>query len=264
MGTYSGNLIRTYTAPDDGKPASAFAPSPAHATVTTDQYPQAKLVPPGTGAEYAGTGFPLDVVIGGGIILDCPTRDHDSPANLRGDYTDDQARERMQAAHDGSRDRGYVRSGWVAPPIQDAHTVYASTVTEGLTYAPGNVNRAGAPGILRGITSYPSANPDREGYITGYRPGLSRQLTPALSRLTGMRRWRYDAQPLMERRQYVPEPAPAQPAPFSGSPLPSVAPAEMFRRRTVPGLYRDPGTVDAAQLAVAPVGGSDVIGGDLL
>ena len=175
-GKYSGNLTRTYARPDDAAPASVFKPDAAHGndgnhgTEEPDPYSVRHKVPADTGAAFAGTDFPFDMAIGGGVVLDTPTwENHDGPVVAYPVYTDDQMREAIAPAHAG-QDRGFRRK--YAIPTLQAHTeVYGEQLVEGFTNVKPNV-----AALTRGINSYPENNPDREGYVNGYRPGLWRQL----------------------------------------------------------------------------------------
>jgi hypothetical protein len=256
MANYSGNLVRSYARADEQ--AGSFHPDPEHAITTTpDPTPGTHQVPAGTGVEYAGTGFPVDVAVGGGSVLATPVRSHEGHAGRRMVYTDDQHRESIGTRHGEDGQRGQIRAGYVDPPVQDSHTVYQDTYRDDLTW-PANPNTTGAPAALRTAWSaIPQNNP------AGVRPGVDRAWLMRTHRRLGRRRYGYQIQPLIDRAVYqdgnVPAPAGADPM-AAGSVLPSWVPERVGSTFRMPGMHRTPPTVDESMLASEPAG-SDVIGG---
>lgn len=273
-GRYSGNLVRTYAAPDDIKNPypDARHQTRGHEEDGTDEYPERHRVPASTGEEFAGSQFPDDVTQAPGVLLDDPSwANHDGPAILWPVYSDDQYREQLPGAHGAGADRGHIRAQYAAPPVQSQRELYGELVDEG-NLIPVNPNTEGSPALMRGINAYPLNNPERDGYVRGVRPGQFRRLVPDRWRLMHRRAGRYDLQPLTERSGdlNVPVNAPAPGGdgaspPYYGPVLSTWLPTWVGRREVEPALWRDPGKVDDSLLAASPAtGGYDVtIGGEL-
>lgn len=257
MGKYSGNLVRVYATADEQ--AGSFHPDPAHAVRNTpDEYGAVHQVPADTGVEYAGTEFPVDVSVGGGSVLGTPVRSHHGLAGRKMVYTDDQHRESIPVRHAEDGQRRYVAHTYQLPALQDRNSAYSDSWYHDNTWEA-HPNNSGAVSVLRGNkTSIPQNNPD------GVREGMIRGTWFEVARRLGRRRYRYDAQPLVERFTYqdgnVPAPAGAD-AMAAGSVLPSWLPSWMGTRIKDPALYRAPQAVDDSILA-APIPPENVtIGG---
>lgn len=258
MANYSGNLVRTYSSAEE---TANFAPDPAHAqTDTPDPYGGVHQVPAETGAEFDGTDFPNDVMIGGGSVLATPTRSHQGRAGRRMVYTDDQHRESLADRHAEDGQRGYVRATYKLPELQDAMSVYSDDWRSDNTWGE-TLNNVGAVAILRGNkTSIPQNNPE------GVREGMVRGTWFEVARRLGRRRYVYNAQQLIDRATYQDAnvPAPANPDPTAaGSVLDSWQPLGAFSRIKEPALWRTPPAIDESSLAAPDLTSSDVIGGGL-
>ncbi len=254
--TYSGNLVRTAQRPDAKQ---LPFPSAAHGDLTTpDPYPVSHEVPAGTGQEYAGSAIPVDQVVGGGLTLDTPAlwergNPHDSTAVLWLQRTDQQRSDELAHAHDGAEDRGYMRSTYAKPPLQAAYQVRADMWFDGFTTPFQATGQADMLKYVQGINSRPENNPARDGYVNGFRPGVTRQLAPNIERPAHPHRT-YDVQPLTERDFYYPtnQPNAGDNGGEGGPVFPSMArPIATFMQR--PALWRDAGNFDDAMMSAAPV-----------
>lgn len=179
---YSGQLSRlANTAQERVLPA----PSPRHAADETDDAiaKEQRTVPGNTGDEYGGTRFGDNILPGGGMVLDTPVswaRDldaeasrikyarlnpHDSRAVLtlrEGDQSDGG---RLHA-HDGSVDRGYMRTKFSGEPLSDDTQNRSADQTDGFSNPFGAVGSPDAVKYVRGRSSRPEDNPD------GFRLGV--------------------------------------------------------------------------------------------
>jgi len=260
-GGYSGNLVRTVQEPDPVERRLPF-PHPGHGQDQSDPYPDETQVPAGLGAEYAGSGFPNTMVVGGGVLLDTPPtwgspEEHDSAAVLYPLESDAQQVALIGREHEGDQDRGWLRSTYKEPPLQSALEVRSDVQRDEFTTQPTNT----VP-LLRGINSYRENNPDREGYINGFRPGVFRWFTDNIERLRGRIRY-YDLQPLTQRDFLIPANTPElDGAPPYGPNFPSWVDG-IFHVQVRPQLPRDPGSLDDPMLATPMLESSAVIGGGL-
>lgn len=266
-GNYSGNLVRTWASAEE---SANFAPDPAHGTPrghdtgTPQEYPTTDMVPADLGSEYAGTKFPDDVMAGGGIVLGTPSRSHGGLGGRRMVHTDDQHRESLRVRHSEDGQRRYLHHKYTLPPEQDSHEFLYDTYEESdPIYA--HANNTGATGPMRGIDGNPQNNPPTRGYPAyGMRPGWFRRGPwTAADRRLGRRKYRYEAQPLIERDYYVPFDQPDQ----GGGP--DILPFKLFKQAGTntmfkqPGIHRSPDTVDSSWLAMDQEGYGPVIGGGL-
>lgn len=196
---YTGNLVRISQAPDARK---LPAPSPRHGLVEGDpSQPRGEhSVPAGTGAEFGGTNFPPVIMAGFGMPLDTPRswagpppgggaespyeivyakgNPHDSRAILSAAgaldtcYNTDGSPLRTYA-HEGAIEQGWKRVKFSPEPLFQATQGKQEIDTEGLT-SPYGVGDTTHTKFVRGINSLPENNPDRVGYVTGFRPGRER------------------------------------------------------------------------------------------
>lgn len=224
---YTGNLVRLAQTPVDRR---LSAPSPRHATNEGD--PSAARgehhVASGTGAEFAGTTYDQVIVSGGGMPLDTPAawggpppggaqeqpygivygrgNPHDSTAVLSRDGGDAQwyGDTNRLVAHDGSRDRGWLRTTFGAAPMYTDAQPRAELDTDGFTSPYSDTGTGRMAKHLRGINSLPENNPPRVGYGPGgFRQGRERvrvwdsTIRAHISRLIGV-------QVLQPRDAYTP------------------------------------------------------------
>lgn len=259
MATYSGNLVRTWS---NAQESANFHPDPRHGIRNTpEEYPTTDQVYADTGAEYAGTDFPSDVMVGGGSVLSTPTRSHHGRGGRRMVYTDDQHRASLADRHGEDGQRSYVRRVYTLPGMQDARTVRSDTYRQSPDiYA--HANNTGAVGVMRNVDGNPQNNP--EGVRRGWERGGPH--TDAQRRL-GRRRYVYDPQPLTQRNVYVPIDQPA----VQGA-GPDIVSLKFWKQGGTltnvnvkrPALYREPPAVDAGALAVDQAATSAVIGGGVV
>jgi hypothetical protein len=265
---YTGNLIRTAQAPDARQLPS---PSAAHGDLTTpDPWPQNSEVPAGTGAEYEGTAMPVDMVIGGGMALDTPApwergNPHTSDAVLYMQHTDQEWASRISRAHEGREDRGWVRTMYSTPPFQFSGDVEGDSVWEGHTTPFQATGQADLDKYVQGVNSRPENNPERTGYVNGFRPGLFRLNTPNIDRWRPGAHRHYDLQPLAQRDAYVPVNQP------NADPSPDGPQFPLFQRTvqhymTGAAMWTGPTGYDDSLLAtpVAASGADPVIDGSVL
>lgn len=173
---YGGQLSRLAgTARDRVLPA----PSPRHAVVESDDQiaREQRQVPATTGNEFGGTQFEANITPGGGMQLDTPTswaRDltaeasrikyarknpHDSRAVLtlrEGDQPDGG----RSGAHDGSQDRGWLRSRFSGEPLADDMQSREAELTDGYSNPFGAISSPDGVKYVRGRSSRPEDNPD--------------------------------------------------------------------------------------------------------
>lgn len=173
---YGGQLSRlASTAMDRVLPA----PSPRHAVNESDDTlaRTEREVPAGTGNEFGGTRFESDITPGGGMQLDTPTswaldpdadasrikyarsNPHDSGAvlTLRQGDTPDGGR---LSSHDGSRDRGWLRSKFSGQPLADDTQARETDRTDGYSNPFSAVGTPDANKYVQGRSSRPESNPD--------------------------------------------------------------------------------------------------------
>lgn len=251
---YTGNLLQQRQQPG-GRPLPG--PSPRHAANEADpSAPRGEhQVPAGTGAEFARSDFDRVVMSGGGMRLDTPAswagapsggmeaspyritypagNPHDSDAVLSGLGS---ALQTVQGgmrsnAHDGSPDRGYVRTGFDPEPLFARQQERAELATEGQSNPFGSLSDDGVK-YVRGINSRPENNPPRVGYVSGYRPGRERVRAWQVPRFAHVSRT-IDPQVLRPRDAYTPNPARRQ----------------VNTMITPPALPRDAGNPDDPMLA---------------
>jgi len=269
-GKYSGNFVRVWASAQE---SANFAPDPAHATPrdhaggTPQEYPTTDQVYAGTGSEFAGSEFPVDMVVGGGSILGTPSRSHDGRGGRKMVYTDEQHREQLTDLHDEDGQRRYVQHEYTLPPEQDATEVYYDTYRESDPIY-GTPNNTGAVGPMRGIDGNPQNNPTTHMYPRyGMRPGWER-LGPFMdaARRLGRRRYIYNPQPLVQRDYYKPINQPAVPG--AG---PDIGPFQLWKQAGTltaqnvkrPAIYREPLGLDASFLAQEQAATTATIGGGL-
>lgn len=197
---YSGNLLRLTQAPDARK---LPPPSPRHATNEYDPDPQKgeHQVPSGTGSEFQGTDYPEVVMSGGGMPLDTPSswaitppggqyeatdyltypkgNPHNSDAILsaRGAelmYCAPDGYKLRDRAHDGKQDRGFLRTLFSPAPLFADQQSRDELYTEEFASSIGTADGVGGDKFVRGINSLPNNNPDRIGYVNGFRQGIER------------------------------------------------------------------------------------------
>jgi hypothetical protein len=159
-------------------------PSPRHANNESDDdiAKAERVVPATTGNEYGGTQFEENIVPGGGMQLDTPvpwardldaeasrikyaqTNPHDSRAVLtlrQGDMPDGG----RLPAHDGSVDRGWLRTAFSGEPLADDMQGREAERTDGYSNPFGAVGEPDAVKYVRGRSSRPEDNP--EGFRLG-------------------------------------------------------------------------------------------------
>ena len=157
-GSYSGNLVRTWTNPDW---SANFRPDPAHAVRDTPQeYPTTDQVYANTGVEFSGTEMPLDMAVGDGVVLGAPSRSHNGLGGRRQVYSNDQHREDLRILHAEDGQRRYLAHKFVAPPLQSSGEVYSDSYEESPDIY-GTPNNTGAVAVMRGIDGNPQNNPLR-------------------------------------------------------------------------------------------------------
>lgn len=199
---YTGNLVRSMQQPDARQLPH---PSPEHGTTTPDPYPYDHQVAASTGQEYAGTAMPVDQAQGHGMVLDTPAPwegpadPHDSDAALWWIHDNTEWQDVLAHEHEGTRDRGWVRTTYEPPPFQGASEVRGDTWFDGFSTPFTAAGQADTLKYLRGIDSRPENNPAREGYVHGFRPGQTRMLTPNIDRWLGRAHRVYEVQPLTQR-----------------------------------------------------------------
>ena len=251
---YTGNLLQQRQQPG-GRPLPG--PSPRHAANEADPSLARgeHQVPAGTGGVYARTDFDQVVMSGGGMRLDTPAswaggppggsqetpyrvtypagNPHDSDAVLsaRGSAIQTVQTAMRGNAHDGSPDRGYVRTGFGPEPLFAGQQERAELATEGQSNPFGALADDGVK-YVRGINSRPENNPARVGYVSGYRPGRERVRVWQVPRFGHVSR-RIDPQVLRPRDAYTPNASRRQ----VGSMV------------TPPALPRDAGNPDDVMLA---------------
>lgn len=257
MGTYSGTAIRRWRTPAE---TQNFAPDPAHGVRDTpDPYGGVHQVDARMGEEYAGTSMPVDVVVGGGSVLATPSRSHRGRAGRAHVVSDDQHRQEIGDLHAEDGQRGYVRSSYSPPGLQESQSEWSDDYYHGNTW-PEHKNNTGAPAVLRGLhTAIPQNNPQ------GVREGMVRAgpWYEARRRL-GRRRLQYGAQQSILRAIWydrnVPAPANADPT-AAGPVLDSWQPIGALSRVKRPALFRSPPTVSQALQSSTPPVDDQVIGG---
>lgn len=197
---YSGNLLRLTQQPDARK---LPPPSARHAANEYDPDPQRgeHQVPSGTGSEFQGTDYVEVVMSGGGMPLDKPDswaitppggefeatdyitypkgNPHDSEAVLSARGAEIMAcspngYKLRNRAHDGSRDKGFLRTLFSPLPMFTDQQHRDELYTDGLTSSVDTASGAGGDKYVRGINSLPNNNPDRVGYVNGFRQGIER------------------------------------------------------------------------------------------
>lgn len=189
---YTGNLIRLGQKPDALK---LPAPSPRHGVRegAPELQRRQQSVPSGTGAEYQGTDFDQVVMSGHGMVLDTPASSAGTPpgspdpdAPYRIDYTrgnphtstailswagqeamtrDPSIRGR---AHNGERDRGWVRSIFWPEPMFLEQQPRSEINPDGPSSSTAQADGVGGAKYVRGINSHPTNNP------SGWRNGRYR------------------------------------------------------------------------------------------
>lgn len=178
---YGGQLSRLATA---GMDSVLPPPSPRHAVDESDDThsKEERTVPSGTGQEFGGTQFASNLIPGGGMQLDTPVswardqsaeasrikyaRDnpHDSRAVLtlrQGDMPDGG----RLASHDGSIDRGWLRTRFVGDPLAADTQSRDAERTDGYSNPFSSVGQPDAVKYVRGRGSRPETNP--EGFRLG-------------------------------------------------------------------------------------------------
>jgi hypothetical protein len=256
-GAYSGNLVRMQQQPDALK---LPAPAVEHGQDEPDPWPDRHEVPAGYGQEFGGSAFPVDVTIGGGVLLSTPPKwgepdTHDSPAVLYPLESDTQQVAVVGDEHAGDYDRGHLRH-YYEPGIQSAYEQHTDATMDLWSSQATNT----AP-LTRGINSYRENNPDREGYINGFRPGRHRWLVDNLRRLIGERGRTYDVQTLIARDYYQPvnQPELADVPPYG--PVFSSWVDGMLHWGTQAQVTRMPEDFDGSMIANPQLEESAVIGG---
>ena len=224
---YTGNLVRINQSSDQRKLPS---PSPRHAVDEEDpSLPRGEHhVASGTGAEFAGTTYAPVVMSGFGMPLDDPSswagdppgggsetpyrityprgNPHASDAVLsaRAGYAQWFAHPVRDRAHDGDTDRGWLRTTFSPEPMfMDTQNPRGEIDTQGLTTPYDEATDDRFRKHVRGINSLPENNPDRVGYLNGFRPGRERvrvwgsDVFASISRVQGV-------QQLQPRDAYTP------------------------------------------------------------
>lgn len=173
---YSGQLSRLANTADERK---LPAPSPRHAVNESDDAlaREQRQVPATTGNEYGGTQFETSIIPGGGMQLDTPApwaRDldadasrikyavenpHDSRAVLTLRQADMPDGGRLEA-HDGSLDRGWLRTTFAGEPLADDIQQRDADRTDGYSNPFSAASEPDLVKYVRGRSSRPEDNPD--------------------------------------------------------------------------------------------------------
>lgn len=229
---YTGNLLSMQQAPDSRK---LPPPSPRHAINEVDPNPgrAEHEIPSGTGSEYQGTDFDQVVMSGGGMPLDNPSPwsiappggPSESPYNItypRGNPHDSNAvlsalgsllqtcapngGRLRDNAHDGIPDRGWLRQLFSPKPLFDESQHIDELYLDGLSSSVETASGNGGDKYVRGINSLPNNNPDRLGYVNGFRQGIERVRVWDNQNRSYIRR-EFGLQTLGPREVYTPNPA---------------------------------------------------------
>lgn len=249
---YTNNWLRSQLQ-TQANPTKLPAPDPAHGQAQTDPYPSLHQAPPG--ADYGDTDFPNVVDQAPGLPLDTPPDSHDVPHAAFGTYHSQLERQQASIrAHDGTRDRGYVRQQYREPAFQDDTTRYLESSWEG------SGSPAPNPVVLqRGINSLEANNPPIDGYDgPGFRRGVPRRSrVPFVDRKNFINQRVHTAQQLLARQIKVPQQQPAQDGAWGRtSPFASMArPMDTIAVR--PALFHAPPSLTDQIIATEPAAAGD-------
>lgn len=172
--TLTGNLVLTVQQTDARRPPG---PSGRHGETELSPYPDKTTVPTGQGSEFEGTAFAQVMTTGHHMVLDTPASYLEDPHNSRGIFSWEGTEEEFWgggnrlAAHDGSQDRGWMRTWFTPAPLFGEVQERAQDDVDGFSnwFAPGT-----EPDLRKytaGINSRQENNPPITGYVNGYRPG---------------------------------------------------------------------------------------------
>ncbi|MER6059476.1 hypothetical protein [Streptomyces albidoflavus] len=246
---YSGTWMKSARTVQ-ANPTKLPEPVAAHSQDVGDPYPQDHQAP--VSPDYSGTDFARTVVQTPGLVLDAPSRSHDSPARS-GVYRSQVERQAAQALGHTGEDRGWVRAAFAGrQSFQDDTTRYLESTWTG------NGSAAPTPeAVQRGLNSLPQNNPEVEGYDPGgFRRGLRFwRFVDRKNRIDGRV---YTAQQLLARDIRVPVDAPAPRGSTWGRSLSFSALARpMDTVAQAPALFRAPGSLTEAVIGSAPVDSGD-------